>query len=273
MEDHLRRQGQEVLSRAITTIALAVWLVSGTPLAIADEEPTPGDGEIVIPVDDPGSPGSPGDPGTPGAPGDGDTGETTPPPPDLCAGDPGGPGCAVGTAGGDPGPGQPAAPPDPGTLAQRALDTLQLATADIRMAPQPPDMTYVGLETWLWVPQAQWTPLGKSVTAGATTVHVDAHPVRVVWDLTEGSLNCDDAGRVWADGMDSDEQTSCGYTFSSTSADQPAGAYEVAATIVYQVGWTCVGNCTSAGGTLGEVNGVTGESAIRVGERQSVVVS
>jgi len=42
--------------------------------------------------------------------------------------------------------------------------------------------------------------------------------------------------------------------------------------LIYQVDWTCAGGCLGDNGTLGEVPGVPGAAAIRVGERQSVVV-
>lgn len=174
---------------------------------------------------------------------------------------------------GDPEPVVEAVPAvDPWVLARRALDQMQLATADIHTAPALPRMTYVGLETWLWVPESQWSTLSLSVSAGATTVHVEARPVRADWNLGEGTISCADAGRAWIRGMDSDEETSCGYAYSSTSHDQPRERYPVTATIVYAASWTCVGQCTSDGGSLGEVSGLPGESALRVGERQSVVV-
>ena len=48
--------------------------------------------------------------------------------------------------------------------------------------------------------------------------------------------------------------------------------FPVTATIKYQVDWTCAGACFTGSGSLGQVDGPTSTSAIRVGERQSVVV-
>ena len=172
-------------------------------------------------------------------------------------------------------PGAAAAAPvlvDPVVLAQRALDQLQLARPSIHMAPQPPLQTYVGLETWLWMDPAQWEALGLTVTAGPTAVTVTAEPVRAVWDLTEGSTTCGSAGRAWVEGMGDEEQTDCSYTFTQISDGETNDAFPVTSTLIYQVVWTCAGGCLDDAGTLGEVPGLPGAAAIRVGERQSVVV-
>ena len=172
-------------------------------------------------------------------------------------------------------PGAAAAAPvlvDPAVLAQRALDQLQLVQPSIHMAPAPPLQTYVGLETWLWMDPARWQPLDLTVTAGPTAVTVTARPARAVWDLTAGSTTCTSPGRAWVIGMGDDEQTDCSYTFTQISDGQPDDAFAVSSTLVYQVDWTCAGGCLADNGTLGEVPGLPGAAAIRVGERQSVVV-
>jgi len=161
---------------------------------------------------------------------------------------------------------------DPAVLGQQALDQLQLARPSIHMAPQPPLQTYVGLETWLWMDQDQWAPLDLTVTAGPTAVTVTAQPVRGVWDLTAGSTTCPSAGRAWVKGMGDGEQTDCSYTFTQISDGEPDDEFAVTSTLIYEVDWTCAGGCLEDGGTLGEVPGPPGAAAIRVGERQSVVV-
>lgn len=161
---------------------------------------------------------------------------------------------------------------DPAVLAQRALDQLQLARPSIHMAPQPPLQTYVGLETWLWMDPGQWQPLDLTVTAGPTAVTVTAQPVRAVWNLSEGSTTCASAGRPWVNGMGDGERTDCFYTFTDISDGQTNDAFAVTSKLIYQVDWTCAGGCLEDNGTLGEVPGLPGAAAIRVGERQSVVV-
>ncbi len=161
---------------------------------------------------------------------------------------------------------------DPAILAQRALDQMQLASPNIHTAPQPPDMTYVGLETWLWMDQQQWAPMELTVSAGPTSVTVKAAPVRATWDLTAGRTTCNSAGRAWEKGMSSSEQTDCSYTFTKTSDGQANDAFPISSTLTYQVDWTCSGGCLTDGGTLGEVDGLPGQAALRVSERQSVVI-
>jgi hypothetical protein len=163
-------------------------------------------------------------------------------------------------------------PVDPAVLAERALNTMQLATPNIHLAPKPPLMTYVGLPTWLWTDAGHWSDITASASAGATTVSVVAKPVRIDWDLTEGTTTCTSAGRAWETGMSASEETDCSYTFTTTSDGQTDDKYPVSAAITYQVDWTCSGTCLSDSGTLGEVDGVSAASGIRVGERQSVVV-
>lgn len=165
-------------------------------------------------------------------------------------------------------PAPPVALPDPAVLAQQALDQMQLATPEVNLAPAPPLMTYVGLETWLWMPEGQWSTLTNSVTAGATTVTVTAEPVRATWDLETGTTTCGSAGRAWVAGMGDSARTDCSFTFDRVS---DADGFAVSAVLTYQADWTCAGACLAGGGTLDEVDGLPGAAAIRVGERQSVV--
>jgi len=160
--------------------------------------------------------------------------------------------------------------PDPRALAQSALDQLNLETPDIKLAPPPPLATYVGLETWLWIPQTQWRDLSLTVTAGNTSVTVVAAPKRVDWDLTAGTTSCYSAGREWIRGMPSTAKTTCSYTFSKLSDDQPDEKYPITATLIYAATWTCSGACTLPNGDLGDVPSLQGAAAIEVNERQSV---
>ena len=186
---------------------------------------------------------------------------------------------------GDPGV-APAPVVDARAEAEKAFDSINLATPDIHLAPSPPLPTYPNLETWIWVPRSQWQPVELSVTAGATTVHVEARPVRMEIDSGErpqmkyspagidSSFVCYDAGRAWSKSFGDDAETSCGYTYQTTSSDNPAGGnrYQLTADIVYEGSWTCVGQCTEEAGSLGEAAGPTSDQPVDVQERQSVVV-
>lgn len=162
--------------------------------------------------------------------------------------------------------------PDPGQLAQQAVGQLPLATAQVHTAPQHPARSYVGVENWLWVPQSQWTTLTKTVRAGGTSVTVTAAPDQVLWDMGAETKTCYAAGREWQSGMSDEATTTCGYTYRVTSASESDGVFALAATIRYQVDWVCTGACASSSGTLGLVDAPAGTGALRVMQRQTVVV-
>ncbi|WP_203338626.1 hypothetical protein [Nocardioides limicola] len=163
--------------------------------------------------------------------------------------------------------------PDPAAMAEEAFSAMRLTTPTVRLAPAPPLMTYVGLETWLWIDPSEWEPLTRSVTAGDTTVTVTAQPVRTTWQLGDGNaVACGSAGRAWVIGMTSHEQTECQHVYTRVSRFEPDGTFAISAVIEFRVDWVCTGACLTPDGNLGEVPGPAGESAIRVGERQTVVI-
>ena len=169
-------------------------------------------------------------------------------------------------------PGEEPGPPSPEQLAATALGLIRLPAADVRTAPAPPAATYVGVQTWLWVPDAQWSDLSKSVSAGPTTVTVTASPSEVAWSLGPTAVACDGPGTPWVRGMTDAATTSCGYTYEDTSAREPGGAYPLSASIRYAVSWTCSGTCPTTGGDLGLIDAPAGASTMRVLQRQTVVV-
>lgn len=164
--------------------------------------------------------------------------------------------------------------PESGTLAQSALGSLRLVTAEVRTAPSPPHPEIIGIEVWLWVPASQWRVLTKTVAAGGTRVTVTAAPSRVTWDMGDGSepTICDDAGRPWETSYTDAAQTDCGYTYRSLSAGQPGGVFRITATISYFVTWTCTGACTAESGVLGLVAARGGHGRLQSLQRQTVVV-
>src|SRR5699024_3463128 len=130
---------------------------------------------------------------------------------------------------------------DPGVLARRAEGLLRLPAPTIHLAPGPPLWDYVGLETWLWIPQDQWHEPTRSVTAGRTTVTVHARPIRVAWDMGPGSTTCAGPGRVWRKWMSDAATTSCSYTYDQTSYPAANHQFDVSAVLVYGVDWACTG--------------------------------
>lgn len=169
-------------------------------------------------------------------------------------------------------PGEEPGPPAPGELATVAVGLMPLATAEAHTAPQAPDHTYIGVENWLWVPNAQWASLSKTVTAGATSVTATATPSQVVWNMGPRSATCYSPGAQWHAGMSDAASTSCGFTYDTASSSEPAGVFVISATIGYQVDWTCTGFCSTTSGTLGLVDAPAGEGTMRVLQRQTVVV-
>ena len=63
-------------------------------------------------------------------------------------------------------------------------------------------------------------------------------------------------------------RTDCSYTWTQSSAGQPDGAYQVTATVYWQVAWTATG--APGGGNLGQVPGPAAHVAVRVAESQAV---
>lgn len=169
-------------------------------------------------------------------------------------------------------PGEEPGPPSPEQLAATALGLMRLPEADVHTAPTPPEATYVGVETWLWVPEEQWSDLSQSVSAGATTVTVTAAPSEVAWSLGPVSLSCDGPGTPWVRGMTDAASTTCSHTFDQTSAREPGGKFAVSASIRYGVSWACSGTCPTTGGDLGLIDSLAGASTMRVLQRQTVVV-
>lgn len=190
-------------------------------------------------------------------------------PASLCrATDPADPEAA--TPAGGPAPAQQV---DARALAERAMSELSIPSPDLNTSPQDPVKALVGLETWLWVPQGQWSELSTSAEAGDTEVTVIARPIQSRWDMGEDTVNCAGPGRAWRKGLGQDAATSCGYTYERTSVRQPGKKYDVTATLRYQVAWTCEGDCSEPGGDLGTLDSPASTSQLEVSERQSVVVS
>ena len=294
--------GLAALAFALTALAVPANAAGSCPEGTS---PAPGRGTICIPVEDPGSPGGGGG-GNEGVRGGGGTTECArggepidcvyaggqwsnehqcyliaiPQPPtdsELWASAGGSPeegrlfSCVRPWESASPGfvfvPDGEAAPPDPAEMARRALDEMRLTVPEIHTAPAAPDRTYVGLETWLWIPQAQWTTLTKSVSAGSTTVTVTAEPSNVVWNMGAGSTSCGDAGRPWRAGMSSSETTTCQFVYDRMS---DGGPFPILATMSFRASWTCEGACLAAAGSLGDVDGLPGRATMAVGERQTV---
>lgn len=160
---------------------------------------------------------------------------------------------------------------DPAVLAQEALGRMKLENANAQIAPGPGFHTYVHIDNWLWLPEAQWHALTETVTAGPTSVTVTAEPIRVDWDMGTDVTSCYDAGRVWTKGMTDAAKTSCSFAYESI--ENPTGdQHSVSAQLVYGVTWDCDGACLTPNGDLGEIDAPAGDATtIEVRQRQTVV--
>ena len=157
---------------------------------------------------------------------------------------------------------------DPRALAERAAAALDLPEPVIRMSPQ--DDQVVRLASWLWIPSQQWEPQQVSASAGPVTSTVTATPVRLTWDMGNGDqVSCDGPGTPYRRARARQVDTSgCRYTYQHSSAGQPDEAYEVTATIGWELTWTATG--AAGGGSLGTVT-MSASQAVRVTEIQALV--
>jgi hypothetical protein len=86
----------------------------------------------------------------------------------------------------------------------------------------------------------------------------------VVWNTGEASVECNGPGEPYRPGAKSD----CGYTFRRSSVHVPGGVYDLTATVLYTVEWTCTGSCDTASGSEGPLPS-TGHTRLSVGEIQT----
>lgn len=178
-----------------------------------------------------------------------------------------------GGSGGSGGSGSP--PPSARVVADSALAGLDLPSPSIHHAPGDP--TWVNVDTWLWLGSGEWQTVRSAESVRGVSVYVTARPSRVVWrmgerfsDGSQGSTVCRGPGKAWPKGSADDSlKTYCSYSYRSTSAKQSDEAYRISATIVWDVSWTCTGQCDVGGSSLTQTTSSTGR--LRVGERQAVV--
>jgi len=163
---------------------------------------------------------------------------------------------------------QAAAQVNPAVLAQQALSKLQLAAPSIEMAPPATSEQLVNVSTWLWIDPAAWQGLSATAAAGPVSATATATPVEIVWNMGDGNqVTCAGPGTPY-DPSNPNATTNCSYTWTQSSADQPGNAYQVTATVYWQVTWTAAG--TFGGGNLGQVPGPVARVSVRVAESQAV---
>ncbi|MCO1595700.1 hypothetical protein M8C17_11045 [Micromonospora sp. RHAY321] len=159
------------------------------------------------------------------------------------------------------------APPDPEELARRALASIKLLPARLRVAPRKsvgPGL--VGLPVWMWAtPSANYFgPLHASASDRDVTVSIEAKVDRIVWDMGNGeTVPCDGPGTPYdAKGSHAGQPSpDCGYD----KGYPKAGTYRVGATTYWTVTWR-------GGGESGEIpqTRTSGTVPIQINELQVV---
>lgn len=164
------------------------------------------------------------------------------------------------------GPAQ-AAGPSPEALGRQAVSRLDIPVPMIGSSPGPGARHLVGLPTWLWVDSSTWQEQTASASVPGLTVTARARPVRVVWSMGDGStVDCRSSGTLWRVGMDPRAASpDCGYTYKTSSASKPGGAFTVTATMTWSVSW-------SGGDAGGELDPLSTQASttLRVGEAQEL---
>ncbi|TQJ26124.1 hypothetical protein FBZ33_6508 [Micromonospora sp. A202] len=140
------------------------------------------------------------------------------------------------------------APPNPEELARRALASIKLLPAPLKVAPRKgigPGL--VGLPVWMWADPGEnyFGPLTAKATDRDVTVEITAKVDRTVWDMgNKETVTCYSAGTEYKRDGERAGGTSptCGYD----NGYQKAGKYRISATTHWKVTWR-------GGGQTGEI--------------------
>ena len=160
---------------------------------------------------------------------------------------------------------------NPAVLVRQALSDLALPTPTIEMAPPADRDQLVNVATWLWIDPAAWRGLSATASAGPVTTTATASPAEVVWQMGDGrSVTCLGPGTPY-DPSKPNATTDCSYTWRTSSAGEPNGAYQVTATLSYPAAWSATG--APGGGSLGLVAGPSAHVAVRVAESEAINTS
>ena len=178
-------------------------------------------------------------------------------------------------------------PPDPATMRRVAQ---QAATAPIPapgFSPSSVDFQVVGLETWLWLDEAQTAPSVRTACiqpADYACVTVTATFVDVGADMGDGSdvVLCDGTGTPYDFALSYESQRDrdhCSHVY--TSAPDESDTYPVTTATTWRVSYTCVydsdldGSYDSGcgGGFLGFVARLSAPEPLEVRDLQAVATT
>lgn len=157
-------------------------------------------------------------------------------------------------------------PPDPATLAARALASINRKRPTVHMAPDPDNGPgLVGLPVWLWTDPAaapsRDNPIRASASERGVTVTISAYVEEIVWNMGNGdTVTCTGPGTPYSGG--GGKSPTCGYDgYPKSSGD---GRYTITATANWVVPW-------SGGGMSDTIrNTLTASDEIEIDELQVV---
>lgn len=169
--------------------------------------------------------------------------------------------------------------PDPEAVAAEPLRE-QARARVLPDAPSPrvsPEQAVVGFATWLWIDEADWQTTAATETDGTVSVRVEARPSRVVWDLVEGTRECDGPGIPWtAQAQEAYEarpadargvgDPACTFEFVNSSTTEPDDVYRASVTVIWEFAWWLNGEARGVFGTWE----ATTDFDLRVGEIQTL---
>ncbi|MGB7963926.1 MAG: hypothetical protein WCF12_13355 [Propionicimonas sp.] len=141
-----------------------------------------------------------------------------------------------------PAAGQAGAPVlvDPVTLAEQAIERMNLRAIHVGITPPegPDTYTLLGLPTWMWVEEASpttWGPITDTASAGSVTVTASARVRSVVWDMGDGTQKSCGKGTPYDPSFDAESSPTCGHRY------ETPGRYPVTATSHWTVDWSGAG--------------------------------
>jgi hypothetical protein len=154
----------------------------------------------------------------------------------------------------------PAPPPNPVTLAQEAIATMNLKAITVGIVPDPSGVGLVGMPNWMWVTNPTvntWGPLTRSASAAGWTVTATAQVSKVTWNMGDGQVVvCNGPGTRYQDSYGKQQSPDCGHTYTRQ------GAYTVRATSHWVITWAGIGQT----GTI--PMDLTNTAALTIGEAQ-----
>jgi hypothetical protein len=158
-------------------------------------------------------------------------------------------------------------PVAPEVLRAQAEARLVLAEPVLGSTPPGDAPAVVNTDTWFWV-DTSWEPVVESQTQGFVTVSVAATPKRVTWDPRgdgRAVFVCLGPGEVFSPGV-FEAGSSCTHRYERTSVREPDGAFDVTATVRWELTWAINGADQGVFATVDR----TGEIQKAVGEIQAV---